>query len=324
MNRLKELLAKVKTDHIYIQTHKFPDPDAIASAYAMQRLLEYHDIRSEICYGGFIDFSSTRRMTDYLGIEMKNTASMDLSCPLDTVLSVDSQPVNENSSGLQGRVSLCIDHHQSFETAVCDYEDIRPDYGACASIIWEYYRDDHVPVDTRIATALVYGMQIDTDNFTRGTISADVDAFDHLFPHCDKPFLNLLHKSKYDRKGITAFGHSFNHLEIRGDICFVDVGNDCPDALVAKISDFVTDIEGINIALVFSRRENGMKFSMRSVSPQYDTGILMRAILRGYGQGGGHEIMAGGFVPNREGLDWPKMIEEIKQKLVKIAGMICQ
>lgn len=40
MNSFKKPVALCKGKHIYIQTHNFPDPDAIASAFGLQCLFE--------------------------------------------------------------------------------------------------------------------------------------------------------------------------------------------------------------------------------------------------------------------------------------------
>lgn len=50
--QLVELLRGHRT---YIQTHNFPDPDAIASAFGLQHFLNYHGIKADICYDGKID-----------------------------------------------------------------------------------------------------------------------------------------------------------------------------------------------------------------------------------------------------------------------------
>lgn len=55
MNDLHKLADLCKGKHIYIETHNIPDPDAIASAFGLQRLLELHNVRFTLCYGGWLD-----------------------------------------------------------------------------------------------------------------------------------------------------------------------------------------------------------------------------------------------------------------------------
>ena len=67
-------LIDLLTGHkVYIQTHNFPDPDAIASAFGLQVFLKEHGIEAEICYDGKIERLSTRKMFDVFGIAVKNS-----------------------------------------------------------------------------------------------------------------------------------------------------------------------------------------------------------------------------------------------------------
>lgn len=70
MNDFQKLAALCQGKHVYIQTHNFPDPDSIASAFGLQRLLELHDIQSTICYDGRLDKLSASEMLEAFQIEM--------------------------------------------------------------------------------------------------------------------------------------------------------------------------------------------------------------------------------------------------------------
>ena len=59
MQHLEHILECIHDKHIFIQTHNFPDPDAIASAYGLKVLLEKKGIGATICYKGRIDDTIT-------------------------------------------------------------------------------------------------------------------------------------------------------------------------------------------------------------------------------------------------------------------------
>ena len=48
--------------------------------------------------------------------------------------------------------------------------------------------------------------------------------------------------------------------------------------------------------MVYSRKDKGLKYSIRSING-LDAGRITAKALAGLGSGGGHQIMAGGFVP---------------------------
>ena len=70
MNDFTKLAALCQGKHVYIQTHNFPDPDAIASAFGLQRLLALYDVQSTLCYDGRIDKLSASKMLEAFQIQM--------------------------------------------------------------------------------------------------------------------------------------------------------------------------------------------------------------------------------------------------------------
>ena len=56
----KQLIDVLKGKRVFLQTHNFPDPDALASAYGMQVFLKANGIASTICYAGFIGYDGKR------------------------------------------------------------------------------------------------------------------------------------------------------------------------------------------------------------------------------------------------------------------------
>lgn len=71
----------------------------------------------------------------------------------------------------------------------------------------------------------------------------------------------------------------------------------CPDALIAILSDFLLSLAEVQLTVVYSRRSDGIKFSVRSEDPKLHAGELVRRALEGVGSGGGHSFMAGGLIP---------------------------
>lgn len=63
---INDLFDLCKDKVVWIQTHNFPDPDAIASAFGMQKLLEAKGISSKLCYEGVIDKLSSTKMLELL------------------------------------------------------------------------------------------------------------------------------------------------------------------------------------------------------------------------------------------------------------------
>jgi len=66
---------------------------------------------------------------------------------------------------------------------------------------------------------------------------------------------------------------------------------------------------------VYSEKKDGIRLSIRSTK-QYDAGLIANKALLGIGNGGGHELMAGGFVPLHQGVDTNTLISNLEKRFV--------
>lgn len=297
MISLQELVNHIEGRHIFIQTHNFPDPDAISSAYGLKKLLEIYDISSTICYKGRIDRYAMKQFIEYLGVEVVNMDNLVYMTDSDEIILVDGQKGNANLVDLIGNEVICIDHHPICEFYNYRYSDIRPEIGACASIIASYFFENDIEIDKKTATALLYGIKVDTANLTRGVNTLDLDMFYKLFWKADRDVLGKIERSGIQFDDLKAYANAISSIKIFDNISIAHTGEDCPEALIASISDFMLELSEIDCSIVYSIRKDGIKLSIRSCDSDIDSGWLADEALRGIGTGGGHATMAGGFVP---------------------------
>lgn len=323
MTKLQEMLQFIKNEHVYIQTHNFPDPDAIASAYGLHYLLQKKGIYSTICYIGDIDRHSTLRMIHSLNIPIVNINYLYKMSDKDEIILVDSQKGNSNLIHLDGNEVICIDHHQTFEDAEYCFADIRPQVGACSSIIAQYFIDNKIEMTKEVATALLYGIKIDTANLCRGVDDLDLDMHYYLYRQSDLGILQKLEHSTLQISDLSAYVNAINSIQVYDKISFANTGKNCPEALIANISDFMMSIVDVHVSVVYSVRENGIKLSARSKIPSFDVGKMCNKVLGDYGSGGGHSTMAGGFIPVNSGYKECKdIISNIERNFIKVFGEI--
>lgn len=297
MNQFNTLLSALKTQSVYIQTHNFPDPDAIASAFGLQKLLGARGIDSLICYSGRIERYNTIKMINTLGITVSNTNDLGHLEQDDEVLLVDCQKGNSNIRNTNGNEIICIDHHPTFMEIPYLFKDIRPEAGSCSAIIAEYFIENDLPLDITTATALIYGIKIDTANLTRGVSKLDLDMFYSLYQLSDLDLLRCLEQSTLQFEDLEAYTNAINSIQVFENISFANTGMNCPEALIATISDFVLALAEVQFSVVYSIQKDGVKLSVRSEFQKYDAGRICNCALEGIGNGGGHSTMAAGFVP---------------------------
>lgn len=311
--RLTEIL---KDKRVYIQTHNFPDPDAVASAYGLQIFLEHYDIQSTIIYDGEISKINLVRMIEALHINMFHINEITDMTESDAIILVDAQKSNSNVSECKGKVIACIDHHPTFVKIKYLYRDIRL-VGACASIIAHCFYKEQIEISKSLATALIYGIKIDTDDLVRGVKDLDIDMYCMLYKLADKDIINSLMMNKIALTDLKAYGAAIQNVVINHHIGFAEIPFDCPDALIAMISDFILDLDVVVLSVVYSRRKDGLKFSVRSKIPKViNAGKVIQSSLNGVGNGGGHPTMAGGFIPNEVGNAINDMDTFIQQQFI--------
>lgn len=293
----RRLLELCKGRKIYIQTHNFPDPDAIASGFGLQKLLEHYGIESVLCYEGRIDKLSVRKMTDVFQIEVFAYEEIKEQLDKDSwIICVDAQKNGGNIADFVGNEIACIDHHPVFAEETYLYEDIRM-AGSCATLITDYFRKLDVPMDSNVATALLYGLRMDTLQFSRGVTELDIEIFAYLFPKIDHRKLEYMEKNNLEFRDLRAYGAAIESIEMYGKIGFASIPFSCPNALIAIVSDFILSLDEVEVAVIYSTREDGIKFSIRSEFAGIHAGKMANQAMEGIGNGGGHAGMAGGLIP---------------------------
>lgn len=293
---LERLLAVITRPKVYIQTHNYPDQDALASAYGLQELLRYKGIDSVICYQGEIDKANTISMTEALELELFDVDDLPIQ-EEDEIILVDGQKGNVNLEEQRGEEIACIDHHPVQETDSYRFFDIRK-VGACATIIAEYFLENGIPLSSKVATALTYGIKMDTANLMRQTTPVDVDMFCAMYKKADIEMIRMFESHSLVMTDLDAYRKALKDLKIYGkNIGVANVGAECSEAMMGTLSDFIMSLDVVEFSVVFSYRAGGLKLSVRSEMANVDAGAIVREALAGYpGGGGGHVGMAGGFV----------------------------
>jgi nanoRNase/pAp phosphatase (c-di-AMP/oligoRNAs hydrolase) len=284
---------------LYIQTHDFPDHDAVVSAYALSRLLILQGVETRLIYSGSIQRDSLKRLIAALDIPIRPAAEYALE-PEDRIVVIDGLVGNRNVTDLTGREVAVIDHHDvDPHPAAGDllYRDIRPDCGACATIVYGYFREAGLEPSRDVATALLVGLLVDTAQLTRGVGPADVGAYAALYRLADIPFVNTLLRNSIQKKDLAFYRHALDRVRIRDRFAFCYFEEGCNQNLLGIIGDFFLSLAEVDFVLLCARNRGSVNFSVRSELKRWNAARIIRQILAGDGFGGGHQDMAGGVMP---------------------------
>lgn len=294
-NNWMDLLQLLRGHTVWIQTHNFPDPDAIASAYGLQYFLKMHGIQSTICYDGHVDKLSVTKMFDCFGIVATSYEELDIK-EEDYVVLVDGQKYNSNVTDIPGDEVACIDHHPIYREFDYQYKDLRIT-GSCSSLIAEYIMESKIPVEEKVASALYYGIKMDTNSLNRGLSRLDIKMYEFLFEYADSGLVEKMYNNSMELSDLRAYGAAIQNVNIYDYVAFARIPFECEDALVAMVSDFVLKLNVVTVAVLYAEKGGGLKFSVRSEEEDIHSGNLIAEALKGIGNGGGHLEMAGGLIP---------------------------
>lgn len=258
-------------------------------------------MEATICYEGTVEKLSTRKMFEVFQIDVLEASQIQDMTEQDYIVAVDSQKYNANLTDLVGDEVACIDHHPTFIECSYQYGDIRK-AGACSTLIAQYFYQTRTPMDATVAAALAYGIKVDTADFIRGVTELDLDMFAYVYKQADVDKIKIMYHDVLELDDLKAYGAAIDNIYINDGVGFAWIPLDCPDALIAIISDFILSLNVVDISIVYAVRRDGIKFSVRSEHGDIDAGKMVANVLKDYGSGGGHREMAGGFIP-KENMD---------------------
>lgn len=282
---------------VVIQTHDFPDHDAISSAYGLSLILQQFAIKTRIAYNGDIDRISLSNMVAWLNIPIIHCSQAELDDD-DYIITIDGCAGEKNLTDMAGDEIAVIDHHLVSSPDNLWFSDIRCDYGATATIIYEYYQLLNIRMPVNVATALLIGLNIDTANLTRGVCDADLNAFVALNQGADLTLVNKICRNSLVHNELINFEETCRSVQQSQGIASVLLKAPCAKNMLGVLADFLLSVNEFDVVIVAIESNNCLQLSLRSECPKVNVGKLLRETLneRKMGFGGGHHHMAGGII----------------------------
>lgn len=284
---------------IFLQDN--PDPDAIASGLALKRIAEKYDIKSWIYYGGNIGYQQNKTLVNLLETDLVRLKTPEES--LKIINNADKVALLEASIPAKNNIlppniipNIIVDHHQTdFNLVKGEFVDILPGIGANSTIMTRYLRCLDIVPDPPLATALRYGIRVDTSGFTRNTTTEDLDAAAYLSPLVDAGLLNQIENPPMSAETIDVIGRAIRNREVKGSylISFVEFITD-RDAL-PQAAELMLQMEGVYTVLVFGIDKDKIQLSSRSVDSRINLALLLQKAF-GFMNAGGHATMAAGSI----------------------------
>jgi nanoRNase/pAp phosphatase (c-di-AMP/oligoRNAs hydrolase) len=293
-DRLAALVSLLEASRpVAVQTHDYPDIDAVASAWALARLLRLRGFEARCCYRGELKSRSLISLVGKLGIEV---GPADDGPEGLQVLVVDGSPANGNVTLGGGALVGVIDHHGRTGEARAPYLDLRPELAACSTMIRGYWADAGLEPPRDVATALLAGIQSDTDFLSRRCSDEDFAAYAALYRAGNWELASRVVRTVLDLRELGLIVSAIEGAVVRDGLLFAFMGGPCGQEALAVLAEFALRAEELSAAVVAERDSGGVRFSVRSKSAEISAFDLVRTALAGLGTGGGHAHAAGGVV----------------------------
>jgi nanoRNase/pAp phosphatase (c-di-AMP/oligoRNAs hydrolase) len=296
-NKLTQWFEANRGKKLAIVVHDNPDPDAISSALALQRIATTFNVISDIIYHGEIGHQENKAFVNLLGIDLYRSEDVGFTGYENFALVDCATPGANNSLPTETRVNIIVDHHPLPDAEIdADFIDIRPNVGAAATILTKYLQELNVDIDSGLATALLYGIRTDTLDFKRNTDSADLSAASYLYPLSDHDILEQLERPSMSIETLDVLGEAINSRQVIGSYLLSNVGSIRNRDTLPQAADYLLNLEGISTSIVFGVTDEKIYISGRSSDIRVNLGDIMK---RAFGEdaGGGHATAAAAQVP---------------------------
>ncbi len=289
---LKEL---AKYDPITIQCHDNPDADAIAAGYALCRYFESLGKHVRLVYGGRNKIQKPNLLLMLEHLEIPITHIEDAAAYIEEqpggklpglLVTVDCQYGAGNVIRLPAEQVAVIDHHQ-IETAQPQFSTINPHVGSCSTLVWQMlcsagYRID----DSRLGTALYYGLFTDTNQFAEIFNPLDMDMREAV--PVEKTLITLFRNSNLSLQEMEVAGVAMIRHIYNDDYHYAIIkSKPCDPNILGLISDFLIQVAEVYCCVVYNETADGYKFSVRSCVKEVQADDLAAFLAEGVGSGGG-------------------------------------
>jgi nanoRNase/pAp phosphatase (c-di-AMP/oligoRNAs hydrolase) len=300
---------------VAVLTHPNPDPDALATGVAVVHLAEAAGVDATLQYPGEIRHQENRALRAVLQLECEPVTHVADIAHEAVVLVDHSEP--RGFAGAGGILPYAVvDHHPDGGDPIAEtIVDVRPGYGAAASILAEYLADlgaEPIPADadpgdvdaplsvpSSVATALVYGILTDTDDLVSGASPPDFEAAGYLHPAVDETLLRRIAEPQVSADVMEAKARAVTDRRVRGSFVVSNLTAIPNRDAIPQAADELLKLEGATAAVVCGECDGTVYLSGRSRDDRVDMGRVMRTVASSFrdGDGGGHVRMGGAQIP---------------------------
>ena len=312
-------------DRTVLVAHDNPDPDAIASGWALWLLIRNRLGQPvQLVAGGQVLRAENRQVVQLLQPPLELMEQLPAPTRTAYVL-VDCGPdaTHHLLSGTTERTTAVVDHHVQSMAPGVPCVDIRPEAAASSSIAASYLQEQGVTPPAELATALVYAMRTETRGVETAYSELDRRMLCWLTEFANPETLAQIENAPLPRRYYSDLVLALQNTRLQDDTAFCLLPQAAAPEIVAEVADLL--VRGDSVRKVFCAAvfQGDLLVSVRTSRDGGDATQLLLATLDGLGKGGGHGHRAGGKVPGLcHGTQLPReMVKELKARWLLACGV---
>ncbi|MGL4369228.1 MAG: DHH family phosphoesterase, partial [Spirochaetota bacterium] len=251
-----------------------PDPDVLASSFALSVFCKKQDIEATIVSLREVSLLQNKTLIQRADIPVhfiKKIYSVD---DYDSYAVLDHQSAWVDDIGTKIPCVLHIDHHAEEEDRIIPLTRIiSEEAGSVSTLMALILREKNPDIEPallkRLATALIFGIRTDTDALNHSS-PLDREAADWLIPRIDADALSEMENTPYSEETVTVISKAVMNEYFYKDWLFCGVGY-VPEIYrdsIAITADYLIqneDVSGVVIFALIERENKGGLFLDASI-----------------------------------------------------------
>jgi nanoRNase/pAp phosphatase (c-di-AMP/oligoRNAs hydrolase) len=322
VRRLLKILAGKQ--NILVTTHQHPDPDGLASAIALRDFLSQNlpHAQTTVSAKGHVGGGLNEAFVRYSKLNLVEWNDQSLS-NYDAIILLDVQPSFAYSPLPPEVPALAvIDHHRRVgRQAGPTFCDIRTEVGATCSIVFSYFMETETPISASLAATMLYGIETDLAGAASTPGELDNIALSSLTLLADMRRLYQMRYVDLPREYFVACAQALATAQVY-DHCLI-AHLESIDSLEkpAVMADLLLRYDKVDWTLVTAPFEGKLILSMRTSNPKTPAADVMRKLIRGIGQGGGHRTKAGGCIAIGSVTELERTRAKLRRRFLRALGI---
>jgi nanoRNase/pAp phosphatase (c-di-AMP/oligoRNAs hydrolase) len=316
--KLRTALGEFRAGRLAIPLGGYPDPDAMAAAWALSEIAAREGVTAHILHCYPVSHVENQRMVRELGIPLEMVEDLGLAPGYSGYALVDAASLDWRFEPL--RASPCVsvwDHHGGELGVDARVTDIRDSVGSTSTMATEYLDAAGIldperselscrgtasskagtPL-SRLATALLLGIATDTQDYLLAQ-EADFSASARLATIANRATLQRIHHRAYSVAAMDALRRALESVERRrtGGVAWIGDLHPSRRDTVPQAADLLLAREDLNTVVVYARIGNTIDGSVRTSRAGLDVPALIVRALGVEGFSGGREGLGGFRLP---------------------------